>query len=107
MTVDALNAAKAYGNQLKIMQNAGDGSTDESSGSTGGSPFMKMVQDAVKSAVNTETGSETKQLQSLTGKVELTNLTTSVANAELTLNAVVAIRDRVINAYNDIIKMSI
>ena len=35
------------------------------------------------------------------------SLVTAVANAELTLNTVVAVRDRVINAYNDIIKMSI
>jgi len=104
MTIDALNAAKAYGNQLKLMQGPGNQSSSEE---TTSSPFMQMLKSAAESVTNVETGNETKQLQSLTGNVELYNLTTSVANAELTLNTVVAIRDRVINAYNDIVKMSI
>ena len=37
----------------------------------------------------------------------LTDLVTAVANAELTLNTVVAVRDRVISAYQSIIGMSI
>ena len=106
MTVDALNAAKAYGNQLKLMSNAGEASSDDEA-SNSGSPFMQMVQEAGKSVVNTLSTGEATQLQSLTGKVELSNLVTAVANAELTLNTVVAMRDRMINAYNDILKMSI
>ena len=104
MTVDALNAAKAYGHQMKLMKNAGESSESEDSG---GSPFLQMVENAAKNVVDTQTKSEATQLQSLTGKAELSNLVTAVANAELTLNTVVAVRDRVINAYNDIIKMSI
>jgi len=104
MTVDALTAAKAYGNQMKMLQGADDASANQEANTT---PFLKMLENAGESVMNTESGAEAKQLQSLTGKVELTNLTTSIAGAELTLNAVVAIRDRVINAYNDIAKMSI
>ena len=103
MTVDSLSAAKAYGNQLKMMQNAQGASGDDAANS----PFLKMVENAAQNVVDVETKSEATQLQSITGKVELSNLVTAVANAELTLNTVVAVRDRVINAYNDIIKMSI
>ena len=86
------------------MQGAKDSSPDDQASS---SPFMQMVENAAKDVVNVEKTSETAQMQSLTGKVDLSNLVTAVANAELTLNTVVAVRDRVINAYNDIIKMSI
>ena len=67
---------------------------------------MNMVQDAAKNVIGTESGAEATQLQALTGKVDLSNLVTAVANAELTLNTVVAVRDRVITAYNAIINMS-
>jgi flagellar hook-basal body complex protein FliE len=103
MTVDALNAVNAYRNQLKIMQGAGSASEDSSSPS----PFMQMVENAAKNVVDVQSKSEAAQMQSMTGKGELTDLVTAVASAELTLNTVVAIRDRVINAYNDIIKMPI
>jgi flagellar hook-basal body complex protein FliE len=105
MSVDALNAANAYRNQLKLMQGQRESSTDETGES---SPFAKLLQNTLGDAINAQSTSENLQTQSLTtGKVELSNLVTAVANAELSLNTVVAIRDRVINAYNDIIKMSI
>jgi flagellar hook-basal body complex protein FliE len=104
-TIDALNAANAYRNQLKLMQNSGapDSSEDNAKPS-----FSKMVEGAVKEAIDTQYNAEAKQVESLTtGKVELSDLVTAVANADLTLNTVVAIRDRVITAYEDIIKMPI
>ena len=106
MSVDVLNAANAYRNQLKLMQGQEkSGSSDETGES---SPFAKLLQNTIGDAINAESKSEKLQTQSLTtSKVELSNLVTAVANAELSLNTVVAIRDRVINAYNDIIKMSI
>ena len=105
MSVDALSAANAYRNQLKLAQGEKDtGSANEAEQS----PFAKLLQNTVGDAVNAASTSEALQAQSMTtGKVELSNLVTAVANAELSLNTVVAIRDRVINAYNDIIKMSI
>lgn len=69
--------------------------------------FMDMVGSSLQSAVNTGYKSENVATQSLTGKADLTDVITAVASAEATLNTVVAIRDRVINAYQDIIKMPI
>lgn len=105
MTVDALSAANAYRNQLKLMKTSGDGGSPDEAGQ---SPFAQMVENSLNSAQAAQADSEVLQTQSLTsGKVELSDLVTSIANAELSLNTVIAIRDRVINAYNDIIKMAI
>ena len=104
MTVDALSAANAYRNQIKMMQGASDAPTQDE---TSQPSFSQMVESAARDTVNTMSNSEGLQMQSMTGKVELSDLVTAVANAELSLNTVVAIRDRVINAYNDIIKMAI
>jgi flagellar hook-basal body complex protein FliE len=103
MAVDALGAAKAYQNQMKMMQDA-----PPSQEETGGPSFAQLINEALSEAAQSENKSEALQMQSLTtGKVDLTDLVTAVANAELSLNTVVSIRDRVINAYQDIIKMPV
>lgn len=105
MSMDALNAANAYRNQLRLMQDAANGATPEE---TAGPSFAQMVENALGSAAENLQKSEALQTQSLTGgKVDLADLVTAVSNAELSLNTVVAVRDRIINAYNDIIKMPI
>ena len=102
MAVDALGAAKAYQNQMKMMQDAPPSQEEAASGPS----FAQMVNEALGDAAQSEAKSEAMQMQALTtGKVDLTDLVTAVANAELSLNTVVSIRDRVINAYQDIIKM--
>ncbi|MDE3060115.1 MAG: flagellar hook-basal body complex protein FliE [Pseudomonadota bacterium] len=106
MTVDALNAANAYRNQLRLMQNAGDAAPAQEEPSK--SAFAQLVETAAKDAMGSQYKAETAQMSALTGgKADLTSLVTAVSDAELSLNTVVAIRDRVINAYNDIIKMAI
>jgi len=103
--VNALSAANAYRNQVKMMQDAAtDGPVQDASQPS----FSRLLEGALQDAVNTQTTSEAAQMSSLTGgKVDLADLVTAVANAELSLNTVVAVRDRVINAYNDIVKMPI
>ena len=105
MTVDALSAANAYRNQLNMMKDAVSAPEQDAAQPS----FQQLMETAVKEATGTQSHSEALQMQSLTGsgKVDLSDLVTAVSSAELTLNTVVAVRDRVINAYNDIIKMPI
>ncbi len=104
MPIDALSAAKAYQNQLKMMQGAAPAPAQEENQES----FAQLIRDALNEVAQTEQKSEALQMQDLTtGKVDLADLVTAVANAELSLNTVVSIRDRAINAYQDIIKMPI
>lgn len=105
MDAGKLNAILAYRNQLRMMQQAQESGPAQEA--TGGSSFAQMVGDALKNAAGTEYQADAVQLQALTGKVDLTELVTAVSDAELTLNTVVTIRDRVINAYQDILRMAI
>lgn len=105
MSINSLSAANAYRNQLKMQQEMPD-ATNGSNESPLGS-FSNLLKGAAQQAMDAQYQSEGMQMQSLTGKVELSNLVTAVANAELSLQTVVAVRDRVINAYQDIIKMTI
>lgn len=106
MTVNALSAANAYRNQLKLQQEP----ADEAGGNAGtaGSAFAKLVEEGLQSVADTQYSTEAMKLDALTGaKVDIADLATAVSNAELTLNTVVAIRDKVITAYQDIIRMPI
>ena len=73
---------------------------------TGGS-FSDALASAVKSATETLHAGEAASAQGATGKGDLVQVVNAVTAAELTLQTVVAIRDRVINAYQDIMKMPI
>lgn len=103
--MDTLSAIKAYQQQMNRMQNATSIKDDEPSGND--SVFANMVSEAIQSTNQSLKVAESVELEAMTGKAELTDLVTAVSSAELSLNTVVAVRDRVINAYNDIIRMAI
>ena len=69
--------------------------------------FGALVGNALQDAITTEYKAEGTSEKAIAGQTGLNDLVTAVSNAELTLNTVVAIRDRVISAYTDIIKMPI
>lgn len=105
---DLLTAANAYQNQLKLLQNSKSSAGLDDDNSTQQTSFSQMVKDAIKGSIDQEYNAEALQTQSMTGgNVDLADLVTAVSNAELTLNTVVAVRDRVISAYQDILKMPI
>ena len=99
MAVTVATAANAYANAARMATGAGP--------STGGEDFGKLLQKAAAGFVGSLDKSEQASLQSVTGKADLTAVTEAVNNAEMALQTVVAVRDRVIAAYQDIIKMSI
>ena len=69
--------------------------------------FETVLADALHTAVGTMRTGETAAAQGATGQGDLVGVVNAVTAAELTLETVVAIRDRVIAAYQDIIKMPI
>jgi flagellar hook-basal body complex protein FliE len=69
--------------------------------------FASLVRDAAGSALDTMKNSEAMSTKALAGKADLNEVVTAVTNAEVTLQTVLAVRDRVIQAYQDIIRMPI
>lgn len=101
--VNALSAANAYKNQLKLQQGITDGMNNEEA--SGKPSFAQMVSDGLQSAIDTQKQAENVKLDALTGKADITELVAAISNAELALNTIVAVRDRAISAYQDIIRM--
>ncbi|EAP91470.1 flagellar basal body rod protein [Oceanicaulis sp. HTCC2633] len=72
-----------------------------------GGDFGDMVMNAVESVQQTLQQSETLTAQAATGQAELVDVVTAVAAAEVQLESVVAVRDQVIRAYQEILRMPI
>ena len=103
MTLKAIEAIAAY-------TNAADTGKLPGAAATGGGSktnFADFVKDAAEATVDNLRKGEEMTLKSVTGEAELVDIVTAVTNAELTLQTVVAVRDRVVQAYQDIIKMPI
>jgi flagellar hook-basal body complex protein FliE len=81
------------------------------SGKPGGSPgtddFAGMVGRALDGAIAAGHHADAQATQAIAGHGDLTQVVTAVSQAELALQTTVAVRDRVIQAYQDIIKMPI
>ena len=103
--INSLSAANAYQNQLKLMKDVTDESSASSGSSTGG--FAKLLENQLQDFVSTQKQAETAKLEAISGKGDIAELVTAIANAEMALNTIVTIRDRAISAYQDIIRMPI
>src|ERR1700761_6953262 len=98
MAINMSAAVNAYANAGKI---ASPGAAPTTRGAQG---FGKMLQDAASSFNETMHKSEQMSLQAATGNADLASVTQAVTDAQVALQTVVAVRDRVISAYQDIIK---
>lgn len=108
--VNVTQAAGAYLNTLNQMKNPAAGGTSvtvESSPTTRGEGFGDMLKQSIESAVQAQHVSEKMSTQAMMGKADMTDVLQAVTNAEMALNTVLAIRDKVVQAYEQIIRTPI
>ncbi|HZT86659.1 MAG TPA: flagellar hook-basal body complex protein FliE [Stellaceae bacterium] len=74
---------------------------------TGGGSFADLVKSAAADTVGSLEKGEQASVDAVAGNGNLTEVVSAVSNAEATLQTVVAVRDRVIQAYQDILRMPI
>ena len=105
----ALDALSAYNQALKRQQGIGEHGpeADAAAAPAGASDFANVLEDVVRDTVSKLDVAENAGLNAAAGQGEIVDMVTAITNAELTLETVIAIRDRVISAYQDIIKMPI
>jgi flagellar hook-basal body complex protein FliE len=104
MALDPLSASKAYLEAARAVQNAGKGSAAEEAG---GPDFGAFLQNAIKDSVGAMNGAENQGMAAATGKSDIVNVVTAISAAESSLETVVAVRDQVISAYQEILRMPI
>ena len=101
-------AANAYQTAARLGRQAssfGENASDTSS--TSGVSFGSMVNDAVNSVVDKGRTTDAKEIGMVDGKAGVVDVVTAVAETEVALQTMVAVRDRVISAYQEIMRMSI
>ena len=76
-------------------------------GGAGAGGFQELVKQAAASSIDTVKAGEAATMKAVAGKADMTQVVTAVSNAEVTLQAAVAVRDKVIQAYLDVIRMPI
>ncbi len=100
----ALAASRAYGAVQKSM------SVDPGSGGVGAAPgagFGDMLKSAMGEVMKSTHNAETQMAAQVHGKAELVDVVTAISAAETSLETVMAVRDQVINAYQEIMRMPI
>jgi flagellar hook-basal body complex protein FliE len=73
----------------------------------GGSSFGDMLKDAVEAINKTTRNSDIQTQAAAAGKANIVDVVTAVAESEVAIDALVSVRDKVISAYEEIMKMPI
>ncbi len=76
-------------------------------GEAGGTSFQALLQNVVDNATQSSRVAETQMVAHSQGRAELVDVVTAVASAEASLETVMAVRDQVIQAYQEIMRMPI
>ena len=102
--VSPLLATKAY---AAVQDSAGLGQADKSKAAAGAPNFGDLVQNAINETITASKGAETQMANHIQGKGSLIDVATSISSAQASLETVMAVRDQVISAYEEIMRMSI
>ena len=71
----------------------------------GGKDFLSMVKGAAQEALKGGQKAESMGVAGVAGQADLMDVVQAVGNAELTLQTVVAVRDKMVNAYQELLRM--
>nr|WP_305123452.1 flagellar hook-basal body complex protein FliE [Roseomonas sp. GC11] len=80
---------------------------DGAATATAAGSFGAMLERAVNNVVETTRAADATSTRGLTGEVGVTEVVMAVSRAELALQTTVAVRDRVISAYQEVMRMSL
>jgi flagellar hook-basal body complex protein FliE len=97
-------AANAYANLARILDTGGAGKGSD----TGAGPsFSALLKDAVGSVLDVGKKSDAQTVAMAQGKANVMDVVTAVAETDVAVSTLVSVRDRVIQSYEDIMKMPI
>jgi flagellar hook-basal body complex protein FliE len=99
-------AANAYASLARIMETAGAGSAGKGS-EGGGQSFGALLKDAIGSVMDAGKKSDAQTVAMASGKANVMDVVTAVAETDVAVSTLVSVRDRVIQSYEDIMKMPI
>ncbi|AXS41200.1 flagellar hook-basal body complex protein FliE [Breoghania sp. L-A4] len=102
-----LIAANAYQNAAKLAEQFARGGADAKIEGAGGADFGAMVKSAVSELVDKGRSTDAKSVDMLQGKADVVDVVTAISETEIALETMVSVRDKVIAAYEEIMRMPI
>src|SRR5471030_3076876 len=104
-----LAAASAYANIARLANDptCALANPPGAGGPSGEGSFASLLKDAIGSVVEAGHKSDAQTQSLAAGKSNMVDVVTAVAETQVAVDAVVAVRDKVIAAYDEIMKMPI
>ncbi|WJR76193.1 flagellar hook-basal body complex protein FliE [Bradyrhizobium sp. NP1] len=99
-------AANAYASLARIL-NPGEAGKGSDTGTGTGPSFSALLKDAMGSVLETGRKSDAQTVAMAAGKANVMDVVTAVAETDVAVSTLVSVRDRVIQSYEDIMKMTI
>jgi flagellar hook-basal body complex protein FliE len=97
-------AANAYASLARILDTGGGaGKGSEAAGPS----FGALLKDAIGSVMDAGKKSDAQTVAMAAGKANVMDVVTAVAETDVAVSTLVSVRDRVIQSYEDIMKMPI
>lgn len=103
----ATSAANAYASLAKLTQPGGALSKSVGEVQGGDASFGSILKGALNQVVEAGLKSDVQAHAMAAGKANVVDVVTAVAETETAIDAVVAVRDKVIAAYEEIMRMPI
>lgn len=103
MAIDPISASRAYQAAARTMKSG----AGEEAGGADALDFGKMVKGAVEQATQATQAAERAGMAAASGRADIVDVVTAIAAAESTLETVISVRDQVIQAYQEILRMPI
>ena len=101
-------AASAYANLARIMDSAGGaGAGLGKAAEVGGPSFGEMLKGALGSVMDAGRKSDQQTIAMASGKANVMDVVTAVAETDVAVSTLVSVRDKRIQSYQDVMKMSI
>ncbi len=108
MAIDPASAASAYANAARHQAASEAGAAiPTGSGASEGPSFADFVSEAVSDAIATGHQAEQVAVDAVAGEADIVDVVTAISAAEMTLETVVSVRDRMVSAYQEIMRMPI
>jgi flagellar hook-basal body complex protein FliE len=106
--VGLASAVQAYSKAGAISPLGGGSAVSTITASPSGAPnFADYLSETASESMNTMRGAEKMSAGAIQGKADLTDVVTAVTNSEITLQAIVSIRDRMVGSLQELLRMPI
>ena len=89
------------------MESAGGAAGGAKVGDTGGGSFGALLKESLGSVMDAGRKSDAQTIAMAQGKANVMDVVTAVAETDVAVSTLVSVRDRVIQSYEDIMRMPI